>query len=102
MVSSSSLHIKMLARLGDIGFPILHPSTCLYNLPLKLNTVPFVTLSRRRLKIACETIWGSLCCFYIWSKLWFMVSSEGTKVTLFYTNFKDHLILVIYLFTIVL
>ena len=64
----------MLVRVGDNGFPILHPSTCLYNLPLKLNTVPLVVLSDN------NTIWGSLCCLYIWiNKMWFMVSSKGVS-----------------------
>ena len=78
----------MLARVGDNGFPILHPSTCLYNLPLKLNTVPLVTLSRRHLKIAREAIWGSLCCLYIWSKMWLMVSSKGLSVNREVTSYE--------------
>ena len=80
--------MKMLARVGDNVFPILLPSTCMYNLPLKLNTVPLVTLSRRRLKIAREVIWGSLCCLYIWSKMWFMVSSKGISVNREVTSYE--------------
>ena len=55
--------MKMLARVGDNGFPILQPSTCLYNLPLKLNTVPLVILSRRCLKIAWESNLGQFVLF---------------------------------------
>ena len=68
----------MLARVGDKGFPILHSSTCLYNLPLKLDTVPLVTLSRRRLKIARKVIWAvyAACIF----GLRCMVSSKGIAV----------------------
>ena len=82
--------MKMLARVGDNRFPMPHPSTCLYNLPLKLqlNTVPLVTLSRRHLKIVREAIWGSLYCLYIGSKMWFMVSTKGIWVNREVTSYE--------------
>ena len=42
--------MKIFARTGDSGLPMPHPSICLYSLSLKLKTVFFVTLQRRRLK----------------------------------------------------
>lgn len=39
IMSSSNLDMKMFASTGDSGFPIPHPSTCLYRRLLKLNTI---------------------------------------------------------------
>lgn len=91
MTSSSSLHVKISARVAYNRFPILHVSTYLYNLPLKLNTVPLVILSRRRLKIAWEAMWGSLCCLYIWSKMRYMVSSKGILVNREVTSYETRI-----------
>ena len=60
--SDSSLHMKIFARIGDNGFPIPHPSTCLNNFPLKLKTDPLVPLhnTNRSLNIGFGAIWWSL------------------------------------------
>ena len=34
--------MKMFANVGESGFPMLQPSTCLYNFPLKVKVVPLV------------------------------------------------------------
>ena len=47
--------------MGERGFPMLQPSTCLYSFPLKVKVVPLVTLSRSLLKIGLGAIWGSFC-----------------------------------------
>lgn len=39
LTSSSTCSLQMLTRVRDNGFSILHPSTCLYNFSIKLNTV---------------------------------------------------------------
>ena len=43
--------MKMFANVGERGFPMLQPSTCLYSFPSKVKVVPLVTLSRSLLKI---------------------------------------------------
>ena len=52
--------MKMFANVGERGFPMLQPSTCLYSFPLKVKVVPLVTLSRSLLIIGLGAIWGSL------------------------------------------
>ena len=67
--------MKMFANVGERGFPMLQPSTCLYSFPLKVKVAPLVTLSRSLLKIGFDAIWGSFC----WMKP-SIISSRGLSL----------------------
>ena len=53
-----NLAMKMFASTSDRGFPILHPSICLYRRLLKVNTVFLVTLQSSRLTFRFRQLCG--------------------------------------------